>query len=67
MATVTIEIPDDVLEVVRAKAEAQGLTLEAWFRQLVDQDLRRGRYTLEELVERCDPQAPLSAEDREWL
>ncbi len=67
MATVTIEIPDDALEVVRAKVGAQGLTLEAWFRELVDQDLRRRRYTLEELVEPCDPQAPLSAEDREWL
>ncbi len=28
---------------------------------------RRPRYTLEELLAECDLEAPLTAEDREWL
>ena len=69
MATVTIEIPDDVATVLTAKAAAQGVILEDWFRLWADQECRtrKGRYTLAQLVEQCDEHAPLSAEDRAWL
>jgi antitoxin component of MazEF toxin-antitoxin module len=69
MTTIKIELPDDQAAALKAKAEAEGLSLEDWFRRRADQEIRprRSRYTLDELVEQCDPEAPLSAEDREWM
>ncbi len=69
MTTIKIELSDDQTAALRAKATADGLSIEDWLRRRVDQEIprRRSRYTLTELVEQCDPQAPLSAEDREWL
>ena len=37
--TVTIEIPEERVAVLKAKAAAQGLTLEEWLQKLVDQGL----------------------------
>ena len=65
-----IQIPDDQAAALQAKAAAQGLTLEAWLRSLagLDEPRRRaGRYNLADLVAQCDPTAPLSEEDKEWL
>jgi len=69
MTTIKIELPDDQAAALRAKAAAEGMTLEDWFRRRADQEIRprKGRYTLAELVDQCDPQAPMSTEDREWL
>ncbi len=69
MTTIKIDLPDDQAAALRAKAAAEGITLEDWFRRRADQEIRprKGRYTLAELVSQCDPQAPMSAEDREWL
>jgi hypothetical protein len=69
MTTIKIELPDDQAATLRAKAAAEGISLEDWFRRRADQETRprKGRYTLSELVDQCDPQAPMSAEDREWL
>ena len=69
MTTVKIELPDEQAAALKAKAEAQGLTIEDWFRLRADQEIRprKGRYTLAELVEQCDPKAELSDEDREWI
>lgn len=65
-----IELSDEQAAVLKAKAAAQGLTLEAWLQKLASQDAarpRKGRYNLSELVAQCDLNAPLSAEDRAWL
>jgi antitoxin ChpS len=35
--------------------------------RIVVEPRRRPRYTLAELLSRCDPDAPLSDKDREWL
>lgn len=35
--------------------------------RLVVEPQHRPRYTLAELLAQCDPQAPLTAEDRQWL
>lgn len=35
-----IELPDDQAAVLKAKASAQGLTLQAWFASLVEEELR---------------------------
>lgn len=69
MTTIKIELPDDQAAALRAKAAADGLSIEDWLRRRVEQEIlrRRNRYTLVRLLEQCDPQAPLSAEDREWL
>ena len=57
MTTIKIELPDDYAEALKAKAAAEGLSLEDWFRRRAEQEIRprKGRYTLAELVEQCDP------------
>jgi antitoxin component of MazEF toxin-antitoxin module len=65
-----IQIPDDQAAALQAKAAAQGLTLEAWLRNLAGLEeprVRKGRYSLADLVAQCDPTAPLSEEDKAWL
>jgi hypothetical protein len=69
LTTIKIELPDEQAEALKAKAAAEGLSVEDWLRRRVEQEtrLRKGRYSRTELVEKCDPTAPLSNEDREWL
>lgn len=65
-----IELSDEQAAALKAKATAQGLTLEAWLQKLATVETvhsRRGRYTLSELMAQCDLSAPLSTEDRAWL
>ena len=66
--------PDDQAAALKAKAAAQGLTLEAWLEKLAAVETpagqvrsRKGRYKLSQLLAQCDVNAPLSAEDRAWL
>jgi antitoxin ChpS len=35
--------------------------------RLIVEPPRKPRYTLDELLEQCDPNAPLSDEDRAWI
>jgi hypothetical protein len=69
LTTIKMGLSDDQAAALRAKAAGEGLSLEDWFRRLADREVRprKRRYVLTELVEQCDPQAPLSEEDREWL
>jgi antitoxin component of MazEF toxin-antitoxin module len=69
-----IQLPDDQAAALKARAAAQGLTLEAWFEKLSgipestsQLSPRRYRYSLAELMAQCDASAPLSAEDRAWI
>jgi antitoxin component of MazEF toxin-antitoxin module len=69
-----IELPDDQAAALKARAAAQGLTLEVWFEKLsgVESSItqpgrRKSRYSLAELMAQCDVNAPLSDEDREWM
>jgi hypothetical protein len=69
-----IELPDDQAAALRARAAAQGLTLEEWFEKLSGAEVPVGqsrpqkpRYSLAELMAQCDSNAPLSAEDRAWM
>lgn len=69
MTTVKIDLPDQhaaALEVIAAK---HGLTLEGWFKKLAAQEVptARVRYSLSELIAQCDPEAPLSDDDRAWM
>ncbi|MDQ1474104.1 MAG: hypothetical protein QOJ99_5584 [Bryobacterales bacterium] len=71
MTTVTIDLPDQQAATLRAKAAAAGLTLEAWLMRLAEAEVRtsrkQGRYSLAELMQQCDQNAPLSDEDRAWI
>ena len=66
-----IQLSDEQGAALKAKAAAQGLTLEAWLQKLAleagQTRPRQGRYHLSELVAQCDVNAPLSAEDRAWM
>jgi hypothetical protein len=69
-----IELADDKAAALKARAAAQGLTLEGWLEKLADIDApvvrftpRKGRYSLSELMAQCDANAPPSAEDLAWL
>ena len=69
-----IQLPDEQAVALAAKAAALGLTLEDWLRKLAVTETtagqarpRKGRYNLADLMAQCDPNAPLSAEDRAWL
>ncbi len=67
---VVIELSDEQGAALKAKAAAQGLTLEAWLQRLATVEvlrLRKNRYSLSELMALCDLNAPLSAEDSTWL
>jgi antitoxin component of MazEF toxin-antitoxin module len=69
-AMTLIRIPDDQAAALQSRAAAQGLTLEAWLQRLAGfGEARRNkeRCTLAELVAQCDPDSPLSEEDRVWL
>jgi len=69
-----IQLPDDQAAALKARAAAQGLTLEDWFEKLSGVEVaagqpgvRKSRYSLAELIAQCDANAPLSAEDRAWM
>ena len=69
-----IEFSDDQGAALKAKAAAEGLTLEAWLEKLAGVEpsvgqarSRKGRYNLTELMALCEVSAPLSAEDRACL
>jgi hypothetical protein len=69
----TIELPDEQVAALKAKAAALGLSLEAWFKKLAEADspyqarARKIRYSLDELIGQCDASALPSAEDRAWI
>jgi hypothetical protein len=69
-----IELSDEQAAALTARAAAQGLTLQAWLQKLAAVEApagqtcpRKGRYSLSELMAKCDSNLPLSEEDREWM
>ncbi len=75
MATVRIDLPDQQAAKLTARATAQGLSLEDWFKKLAEQEIqatqssaaKSRRYSLAELVQQCERQAQRSMENDEWL
>lgn len=62
-----VAIPKRVLELVGLHAGSL-LDIELDAEQRIVLTPRKAtRYTLEQLLAQCNPQAPLSAEDRAWL
>lgn len=64
--SVMLAVPPAVLEMLSLSAGSTvGVTVNDG--RLIIEPQKRRRYTLDELLARCDPNAPLSDEDREWL
>ena len=40
MATIKIDIPEQQVSLLSAKAESEGLTLEGWFQKIVDKEAK---------------------------
>ncbi len=64
--SVMLAVPPALLDVLQLSAGAKvGLAVDNG--RLVVEPRARPRYTLDELLAQCDPQAEAASEDREWL
>jgi len=69
-----IELSDEQASALKARAAAQGLSLEEWLAALAASETlaapsrpAKSRYRLADLIAQCDLNAPASAEDQAWL
>jgi len=64
--SVMLAVPPALLEVLQLQAGATvGLSVKAG--KLIVKPRQRPRYTLDELLAKCNPKARRTKEDREWL
>lgn len=64
--SVMLAVPPTILDLLHLKAGAAvGVGVDGG--RLVIEPQQRPRYSLDELLAKCDASAPLSAEDRDWL
>ena len=64
--SVMLAVPPALLDILHLRPGAKvGLTVQGG--RLVVEPQQRRRYNLEELLAQCNPKAPRSKEDREWL
>ena len=64
--SVMLTVPPALLELLRLRPGAKvGLAVESG--RLVVEPQKRPRYTLKELLAQCDPKAPASRGEREWI
>lgn len=64
--SVMLAVPPAILDLLRLQAGATvGLAVEG--DHLVVHPQTKSRYTLDELLAQCDPNAPITDEDRAWL
>jgi len=64
--SIMVAIPKSILDMLGLRADTKvGLTVDHG--KLVIEPSPRPSYTLAELLAQCNPKAPLSAEDKEWL
>jgi antitoxin ChpS len=64
--SVMLAVPPALLDILRLNPGAKvGVTVENG--RLVVEPRRRPRYTLDELLARCNPKAARRKEDREWV
>ncbi|MEO6913356.1 MAG: antitoxin [Candidatus Baltobacteraceae bacterium] len=63
--SVMLAVPPPILDLLHLRAGATvGMAVEGDHLVI---EARRARYKLDDLLARCDPSAPLSPEDREWV
>jgi antitoxin ChpS len=64
--SVMMAVPPALLEMLHLEAgQTMGIAVDG--ERLVLQRKPRPKYTLDDLLAQCDPNAPLNEEDREWL
>jgi antitoxin ChpS len=64
--SVMLALPPALLDILGLRQGVKvGLAVRSG--RLVMEPQRRPRYTLDELLAQCDPNAPRTIEDREWL
>ena len=64
--SVMLAVPPALLDLLDLRAGAKvGLAVESG--RLVVEPRKRPHYTLKELLSQCDPKAPITTEEREWL
>lgn len=64
--SIMLAVPPAMLDLLRLAPGAKvGLSVESG--RLIVEPQKRSRYTLKELLAQCDPQAPVSTEEHEWL
>lgn len=64
--SIMLAVPPALLDLLRLRPGAKvGIAVEGG--RLVVEPHQRPRYTLDELLAQCDPKAPRSKEEREWL
>jgi antitoxin ChpS len=64
--SVMLAVPPALLDILHLRPGAKvGLAVQSG--RLVVEPQQRPRYTLEELLAQCNPKAPRSKKDREWL
>ena len=64
--SVMLAVPPALLDILHLRPGAKvGLAVQGG--RLVVEPQQRPRYTLDELLAQCNPKAPRSKEDREWL
>jgi len=64
--SVMLAVPPALLDILHLQPGAKvGLAVESG--RLVVEPRQRPRYTLDELLAQCDPKAPRSKQEREWL
>ena len=64
--SVMMVVPPAILDQLQLKAGA-AVALVVDGQRLIVEPPRKPRYTLEELLSQCDPDGPLSDEDRAWI
>jgi antitoxin ChpS len=64
--SIMLAVPPALLDVLRLQAGAQvGILVDRG--RLIVEPRQRRRYTLDELLARCDPKAPRAKAERQWL
>jgi antitoxin ChpS len=64
--SVMLAVPPALLDSLRLGPGAKvGIAVEGG--RLIVEPLKRPHYTLDELLAQCDPKAPRTTEEREWL
>lgn len=64
--SVMLAVPPALLDVLHLKSDARvGISVDGG--RLVVEPEHKPHYSLDELLAQCDPSAPLSAEELEWI
>jgi antitoxin ChpS len=64
--SVMMALPPAILDMLRLQPGAT-VALAVDGERLIIESPQRPRYTLDELLSQCDPEAPISEDDRAWL